>query len=174
MRGLGLVAAALSAAVLVGCGTDYTWRSRVPAGMRTVAVPTFRNESDLQEIGAVASRQVLREFQREGTFKIAMQGDAALEIQGVVVSVAGGATSYGRRSALRLASNEATARATVTFVDKRRGKVLVNNRPYTATASYVAGQDSTTALRDVSGRLMDDLARQVVDDALNLDFGREE
>lgn len=176
MRGsLGLAAAAVLAGIaLCGCGTNYSWRPAVPCGMRTVAVPTFRNESDLQEIGAVAARQVLREFQREGTFKVVMQGDAALEIQGVVVSVSPGLVSYSRRTAQRLASYEATACATVTFVDKRRGKVLVDNRPYTAIATYMAGQDSTTALRDVSGRLMDDLARQVVDDALNLDFGKEE
>ena len=165
MKGLGIaVCAALAGVVLGGCGANYTWRPGVPQGMRTVAVPTFRNESELQEVGAVASRQVLREFQREGTFKIAMQGDAALEVQGTVVSVSGGAVSYSRRFATRLASCEATANATVTFVDKRRGRVLVNNRPYTAVATYVSGQDSTTALRDVSGRLMDDLARQIVDD----------
>ena len=96
-------AVALSAlAMLCGCGTDYAWRPSVPSGMRTVAVPTFRNESDLQEAGALASRQVLREFQREGTFSIRMSGDAAIEVQGLVKSVGGGMTGYDRRRGLRL------------------------------------------------------------------------
>ncbi len=171
MRCLSRAAAvALAAFALGGCGTDYAWRSAVPEGMRTVAVPTFRNESDLQEAGALASRQVLREFQREGTFSIRRTGDAALEIQGVVKSVAGGITGYDRRRGLRLGGQEVIATAVVSVVDKRRGKVLVDNRSYRASATTVSGQDVTTAQRDASGRVMEDLARQVVDDVLALDL----
>ena len=71
----------MSGLALCGCGTDYAWRSSVPEGMRTVSVPTFRNESNLQEAGAIATRQVLREFQREGTFAIRPADDAALQIR---------------------------------------------------------------------------------------------
>ena len=55
-----MLATALSLLVC-GCAA-YSWRSGVPAEMRTVSVSTFRNESDLTELGAVAARQVLREF----------------------------------------------------------------------------------------------------------------
>ena len=164
----------LACLALCGCGTGYRWRSGVPQEMRTVAVPTFRNESDLQEAGAVASRQLLREFQREGTFSIRPTGDAALEVQGTVLSVGGGSSAFDRRSGLRLSASEVVANATVTVVDKRRGKVLVNSRPYVARTTYAGGQDATTARRDAAGRLMDDLARQVVDDVLALGFGGEE
>ena len=44
-----------------GCGTDYGWRSTVPDDRRTVYVPTFRNESTVMELGAIAARQVARE-----------------------------------------------------------------------------------------------------------------
>ena len=47
-------------------------------------------------------------------------------------------------------------------------KGAIDNRKYVANATFTAGQDRTTAVRDASGRLMDDLARQVVDDILNL------
>ena len=73
---LPLVFAALFAP---GCGTSYSWRPAVPEDMRTVSVPSFRNESDVQELGAVVTRQVLREFQREGYVHIGiMQGDDVL------------------------------------------------------------------------------------------------
>ena len=42
-------------ALCAGCAS-YTWRSSVPSGMRTVSVPTFRNETDVTELGAVAAR----------------------------------------------------------------------------------------------------------------------
>ena len=79
------IAAAL--AVLAGCRA-YTWTSSVPEDMRTVSVPTFRNETDVVELGAVATRQTLREFQREGSFKVMRPGDAAIEVQGVIRSLA--------------------------------------------------------------------------------------
>ena len=166
----GFWRAAAAAAVLVvcGCGSSYCWRSSVPESARTVSVPTFRNESDVAELGAIASRQILREFQREGTFAIRSTGDAAIEIQGVVKSASSNINAYDRRSSLRMSAYRMTADVEVSVIDKRSQKVLVNNRKYVATADFSAGQDLTTAARSASGRLMDDLSRQVVDDVLNL------
>ena len=150
-----------------GCGTSYSWRSSVPEGMRTVFVPTFRNESEVNELGAVATRQILREFQREGTFKIRRDGDAALEIQGVIKTASFGTIAYDRKIYGRLAASECSAVAEVSVIDKRDRKVLIDNRKYVATANFTSRQDRTTAMRDASGRLADDLARQVVNDLLN-------
>ena len=168
-RCLVLGAWCLVAGVLVcGCATDYSWKPSVPEDARTVCVPTFRNESDVSELGAIASRQLLREFQREGTFKIRAPGDAAIEIQGVIKSTAGAMSAYDRRSGGRVAACDMSAVAEISVIDKRTRKVLVNNRKYVAQATFTAGQDRTTAMRDASGRLMDDLSRQVVGDVLNL------
>jgi len=156
------------AAAVAGCGANYAWRPSVPAEMRTVSVPTFRNESGLNELGAVASRQVLREFQREGTFSVRRPDEAALEIQGIVKSVDVGGVAHNRRTYGRRHSAEMTAKVEVSVVDKRKGRVLVEARVYTAHATMMSGQDVTTAERDASGRLADDLARQVVDDVLSL------
>lgn len=163
---LGFILVALCATC--GCGTSYSWRSSVPGEMRTVSVPTFRNESSVNELGAVATRQILREFQREGTFRIRATGDAALEIQGVVKSASFGTIAYDRKIYGRLSASECRAEVEVSVIDKRNRKVLVDNRKYVATATFTSRQDRTTAMRDASGRLADDLARQVVNDLLNL------
>ena len=156
-----------------GCGTTYSWRPSVPEDMRTVSVPSFRNESDVQELGAVVTRQVLREFQREGTFSIRSSGDAALEVQGIVKDAKSNASAYDRRSGLRIASYEMSATVVVSVIDKKAGRVLVDNKPYRATATFAAGQDLSTAQRDASGRLADDLARQVVDDVTGFKWQRD-
>ena len=158
---------AVSAAVC-GCSSSYSWRSSVPEEVRTVSVPTFRNESNVSEFGAVATRQLLREFQREGTFRIRTTGDSAIEIQGVIKSVSPTLAAYDRRSGGRIAGYDVSATAEISVIDKRSRKVLVDNRRYVARATFTAGQDKTTAVRDASGRLADDLAQQVVDDLLNL------
>ena len=154
--------------LLCGCATDYSWKPSVPEAMRTVSVPTFRNESEVNELGAAAARQLRREFQREGTFKIRTAGDAALEIQGVVKSVSCGMSAYDRRIRGRIAAYDCSATVEVSVIDKQNKKVLIDNRKYRAEASVTSGQDITTSMRDASGRLMDDLARQVVNDILNL------
>ena len=158
----------LGALCILGCATDYSWRSGVPEEMRTVSVPTFRNESTVNEFGAVATRQILREFQREGTFRIRRAGDAALEVQGVVKSASFSTLAYDRKIYGRLAASEFRAEAEVSVIDKRNRKVLVDNRKYVATTTFTSRGDRTTAMRDASGRLADDLARQVVNDLLSL------
>ena len=154
--------------LVAGCGTDYAWRSSVPEEVRTVSVPTFRNESDISELGVLSARQILREFQREGTFKIRATGDSALEIQGVIKSASATLAAYDRRSSMRHGAYTLDAVAEVSVIDKRTRKVLVDNRKFKATASFTAAQDLTTARRDASGRLAEDLARQVVDCVLGL------
>lgn len=166
MRSIGwMLAAALATA---GCASTYSWRSSVPEEKRTVSVPTFVNDSEIMEVGALSARQVAREFQREGTFSLASSEDAALEIQGRIVKVSAAQTGYSRRQSSRYYSYSLTMKAEVSVIDKANGKVLVNNRPYRAYTTTSMSQDATTAERDASGRLADDLARQIVDDVLNL------
>ncbi len=174
MNVIRMFSCAAMAAALCGCASSYSWSPAVPAAMRTVAVPTFRNESDVQEMGAVAARQVLREIQREGTFKIRAKDDAALEVQGTVISAGAESVAYDRRSGLRISGYEMVACFSVSVIDRRAGKVLVDNRRYEARATFAAGQDISTAQRDAAGRLADDLARQVVDDLLNLKWDKED
>lgn len=158
----------LLGAVSAGCASSYRWTRDVPEDMRTVSVPTFRNESQLSEIGSIMTRQVLREFQREGTFCIRRSGAASLEIQGVVKSVSSQVAAYDRRTRLRVSGYSYKAMVEVSVIDKKNSKVLVDNRLYTAEASYAASEDMTTAERNVSHRLAEDLSRQVIDDVLSM------
>lgn len=151
-----------------GCAGTYSWRSSVPQEKRTVAVPSFMSDADVMEVGAIASRQVAREFQREGTFTLASSDEAALEIQGRIMRMSAEQTGYSRRQTSRYCAYSLTLVAEVSVVDKRSGKVLVDNREYTAYTTTSLSQDVTTAERDATGRLADDLARQIVDDVLNL------
>lgn len=153
---------------VAGCAGGYSWRSRVPERMRTVSVPVFRNESSVTEFGSVATRQILREFQREGTFKVADAAGSALEIQGVVKSVNVDVLGYNRRAGLRLSNYDISAEVEISVVDKTKGKLLVDNKVYRAEATFIANDDHMTSRRDASGRLAEDLARQIVDDVLDM------
>ena len=154
-----------SAALLAGCAS-YRWTPSVPAEMRTVAVPTFRNDSNVTELGNVVTRQILREFQREGTFRIARVGDAALEIQGVVKEASSAFAGADRTAGRRHSIQNFTLKAVVSVVDHRKGKVLVNNRAYEVSVPYGADDDLMTGQRNASGRVAEELAARIVDDVL--------
>ena len=156
-------------ALLAGCGS-YSWRSKIPADMRTVAVPTFRNESGVAALGSATTRQTLREFQREGTFAVRPAGDAALEIQGVIKSAKSVGLDYDRASYLRNSERRLTATAEVSLIDKRGGRVIFDSRVYEAEITFLSADDELTAERDASGRLAEEFARQIVDDVLDLDM----
>ena len=164
---------AFSAFVLAGC-SGYRWTSSVPADMRTVCVPTFRNETDVVELGAVTTRQLLREFQREGTFKLAASDDAAVEVQGVLKTATAALVRFKRSMAMRAYEQRLVVRAEVSVIDRRNGKVVVDNRPYVAETTYFSDTDIATARRDASARAADDLARQIVDDIVSYRWGNAE
>ena len=171
MRFSTLVALGVTALVAVsGCG-HYRWTPSVPEGMRTVAVPVFRNESEVSGLGREVTRQVLREFEREGTFRIAAVGESAVEVQGVVKSGSTKVVAYERKTGQRNLEHRLSSVALVSVIDKRSGKVLVNDRKYVATTTFVGGGDMLTGAADASGRLAEDFARQIVDDVLSMDFG---
>lgn len=156
------------ALAVAGCA-GYSWKPSVPAGMRTVQVPVFRDSSGLTETGPVVTRQILREFQREGTFSIMSDG-AALEIQGEVVSAGSSEVNADYKAGSRLHGGILVLKAKVSVIDKARGIVLVDNRVYEGEAPYSSLQDNTTSYRDAAGRAADDLAQKVVDDVLKLKF----
>jgi hypothetical protein len=57
--------------------------------------------------------------------------------------------------------------ALVSVIDKINGKVIVDNVEYSAGVAFASGStDLLTAKRDASGRLAEELARQIVDDVL--------
>lgn len=156
------------AALSSGCAT-YKWTSDVPEDKRTVFVPVFRNESEVTELGNVVTRQILREFQREGTFKISTSSDCALEIQGVIGSASISRVNSSIRDHInRRIERRFKSEAIVSFIDKKSGKVLVDNRKYIGRTTFYGDWDVLTLQRDASGRIAEDIARQIVDDVLNL------
>jgi len=156
-------AAVLLSVFLAGCA-NYSWRSTVPSDMRSVAVPTFENRTMSERVGAVVTQSVLREFQREGTCKIARTGSSALEIQGVVTEATRHGVSYDRNYGRQASEYRYIVKVEASLVDKKNGKVLFENRPYVGETTFLATQDVLTGEHDAAVRVGHDIARQIVDD----------
>lgn len=154
--------------LLVGCASSYSWKSQVPVDMRTVSVPVFINKSNVQELGAVATRQLLREFQREGTFKLVRNDDAIVEVQGEIIAASTENMASARRSDQRISGYDFRITARVSVIDHKNGRVIIDNKSYIGRAPLTASDDLMNASRNASGAAADDLSRQIVDDVINL------
>ena len=87
-------------------------------------------------------------------------------MQGVVKVASAGLIYFKREMSMRAFEQRLTVVADVSVVDRRSGKVVVNNRRYVADTTYFSDTDIATARRDASGRAAEDLARQIVDDVV--------
>ncbi|HRT30672.1 MAG TPA: LPS assembly lipoprotein LptE, partial [Kiritimatiellia bacterium] len=81
--------------LIAGCAS-YRIGSDVPQELRTITVPVFENASGFPEIDATVTQYVLREFQREGTFKIASLDDASLKLLGKLIKTDMQSLNYDR------------------------------------------------------------------------------
>ena len=172
MRTILLAAASAALALFSGCAS-YTWGTSVPADCRSVSVPVFENLTDVSEIGPVITQHTLREFQREGTFKIARRDDAAIEVQGVVRNMTREGVAYDRGRGMRASEYRYTIIAEVTFIDRRSGKILLERKNVKGETTFLTQEDLLTGQRNAASRIAEDIARQIVNDALSLPFRKD-
>ena len=164
-------ATAAALVLAAGCAA-YSWKPRVEESMRSVFVAEFANDSSVTGLGAATARELLRELQREGTMRVSTPEDAAVEVQGSVSCSAPSVVAYERSTGARARERLIEACATVSIIDKAAGSVLVDSRKYRARATFLAADDVLTAARDASGRIAEDLARQIADDLASGEWQR--
>ena len=167
-----ICACALMAFAACGCA-GYRWTSGVPEEYRTVSVPVFENRTMAAELGPTVTQYVRREFQREGTFSLRRTGDAAVEVQGAIASISRAAISYDRSFGMRAREYRYLVTAEVTFIDKKTGRVMADNRKYVAETTFMVQGDILTGQRNAAARVAQDIARQIVDDAAVMPYGAE-
>lgn len=168
------VALLLPLALLSACRTDYRWTSRVPDELRTVAVPVFENRTQSAELGPICTQYALREFQREGTFKIRRHGESALEVQGAIVEATRSGAAFDRNDGVSAREYRYRVKAEITLLDRKNERVLVDRRVYFAETTFGAKDDVLTGQRNAAQRVAQDLARQIVDDVCSHPYNKAE
>ncbi|MDD4623449.1 MAG: LptE family protein [Kiritimatiellae bacterium] len=156
---------ALSLLSGAGC-SSYRMRSPVPEELRTIAVPVFENASGFPEIDALVTQEVLREFQREGTFKLARLDAASLKLLGKLESSDNEPINFDRNFSSRASEYRHTLTARITLVERGSGKLLIDDLPVKANTTFLARGDMLTGLQDAQPRIARDLARAITDAVL--------
>ncbi len=148
-----------------GCAS-YRIGSAVPKELRTIAVPVFENASGFPEIDATVTQYVLREFQREGTFKIASVDNASVKLLGKLIRTDLESLNYDRGYGARTSEYRYTLVAEITLVERGTGKLLIDGERIKANTTFLTHGDMLTGMQDAGPRIAKELSRSIVDAVL--------
>jgi len=128
-------------------------------GIRTVAVPIFKNNTITPDIDALATTAVIRQLQQDGTYQVAGADRADALVIGTIAGV------YRARSRTLqgnvLASAEFNLRVTINFrVEKPQTGELLGQRDIEGVTSFFVGNDTASQERQAIPLAVEDAAVQ--------------
>lgn len=151
----------VAAALLAGCaGYQLGPTGGQDAGERTVQIIPFVNRTSEARLGDVVTTALRKEFQRDGTFRLATRETGDVIVKGAL-------TRYERREISLVSDDVATVRdynvsltAQVTARERGTGRVLFD-QPVTSHTLIRVSPDLTNTERQALPLLAADLARRV-------------
>ena len=145
-----------------------TLETEIEAVSRLKDSVALENLTEASEMGPTVTQYTLREFQREGSFKVVRPDDAAIEVHGVIRKMMRLGIAYDRARGMRASEYRYEILADVSFVDRRKGKVLVERKGLNGETTFLTQNDLLTGQKNAAARIAQDLARQIVNEALAL------
>ena len=157
------LASLLLAALLAGCA-GYHLGPAKPGylhDVHTIAVPTFSNITLEPRVEALVTTTVIKQFQQDGTFRIANAADADAVLKGEIVAVARTPARSVRGNVL--ATTEFILVLTVKYtLLGRDGKVLGYPGAVSGSTSFFVGSDVSTDERQAIPLAAEAMARSLV------------
>ena len=161
MRNLFL--AAVSCLCLSGC-LGYHLGPAKPqylSDVHTIAVPTFTNRTLHPRIEVLVTGTVIKQFQQDGTFKIASDENADAILQGEIMDVTRSPARSVRGNVLATTEFNLVMRVKYKLVG-RDGQPLGAQGVATGSTSFFVGTDVTTDERQALPLATEQLATQLV------------
>jgi outer membrane lipopolysaccharide assembly protein LptE/RlpB len=161
---------ALLAFLLSGCGYHTAGHAvQLPENVKTMAIPTFKNETLTYRIDQMLTASVVHEFTTRTHYHILNDpGEAAdATLRGTVLSTTASPLTYDSATG-RAASVMIVVSVKVSLTD-RNGKVLYQNPAYLFREQYELSQDLSSFFEEDSPafrRLSQDFARTLVSNIL--------
>ena len=129
--------------------------------VHSIAIPTFRNNTFLPRIEAVMTNTVIKQFQQDGTFRIASEDEADAVIRGTVVAVGRNPARSVRGNVLATTEFNLGVRISYTLFG-RDGKPLAGPINVVGGTSFFVGSDVATDERQALPLAAEDLAVRMV------------
>jgi hypothetical protein len=150
-------------AFLVGGCAGYHLGPATPAHLshiKTIAVPTFANTTLVPRIEALVTGTVIKQFQQDGTFRIAGEDQADAVLKGEITGVGRSPTRSVRGNVLSTTEFNLHLRVRYSLVG-RDGKVLSPGGASGSTSFFV-GSDVATDERQALPLAAEEMATQLV------------
>ena len=131
------------ALLLGGCAGYHLGpvQPKLMKGIKTIAVPSFRNETLIPRMEVLAADSVIKQIQQDGTYKIASSANADAVIEGVVLEV----RRHGARSVISDVLTQREYLLTVvlryTVTKRSTGEEIDIGRAIGSTSFFVSGSD---------------------------------
>ena len=170
MRGVLSVLAAGAVLLSAGCGYHPAGHAvTLPENVRTIAVPSFVNQTQTYKIEQILTSAVVQEFVTRTHYHIANQATDAADatLRGTVISTSSSPLTYDSQTG-RAASVLVTVSMKVALTD-RQGKVLYQNPQYIFREQYQVSSDLSSFFQEDSPaltRLSREFARTLVSNIL--------
>ena len=153
----------LLALLLSGCA-GYHLGPATPAYLRQIhliAVPIFRNGTLLPRIEALVTGTVIKQFQQDGTFRIANEDNSDATLKGEIVAVGRSPARSVRGNVLATTEFNLSLRVRYTLLG-RDGKTLAGPSEAAGLTSFFVGEDVNTDERQALPLAAEQLAGHLV------------
>ncbi|MBK6909907.1 MAG: hypothetical protein IPK53_16945 [bacterium] len=150
-------------AAILFCGC-YSFRSQVAGDIRTLAIPTFGNESAEFGLSETVTDELIRGFQRDGTLRVVSEGQADAVLVGTLVDVRD--EPYTARSGQEITVDEYrfSMMCRIELVIRSTGETKWTQN-FQAWSIYPYGGDLSnreTAVTESTTKLVEDLLNKIV------------
>ncbi len=164
MRLCSLLVASAAVLFLNGCA-GYRLGPVVPKtmeGVKTVAVPTFGNDTLVPRLEVLAANSVIKQIQQDGTFSVVSESTADVVIDGKITKVLRRSSRSVRGDVL--ASREYTLTVAFEYLVTKRstGEVLDKGTVTGNTSFFVSGNDVNQDERQAIPLALEDAAVRLV------------
>jgi outer membrane lipopolysaccharide assembly protein LptE/RlpB len=155
----------------VGCGYHTAGHSvKLPADVKTIAIPAFKNETNTYRIEQMLTAAVVREFTTRTHYHILNDSTEAADatLRCTVLSTSASPLTYNSATG-QAASVLIVVSMRASLVDNRKGKMLYVNPSYVFREQYEVSQDLASFFEEDSPalrRLSQDFARTLVSNIL--------
>ena len=149
--------------LLSGCA-GYHLGPATPAYLReihSIAVPIFQNATLLPRIEALVTGTIIKQFQQDGTFRIASEENADASLKGEIVAVGRSPARSVRGNVLATTEFNLALRVRYTLVG-RDGKTIAGPAEAAGSTSFFVGEDVNTDERQALPLAAEQLAGHLV------------
>jgi hypothetical protein len=145
--------------VLVGC---YSFRGQVSGNIKSIAIPTFENESTEFGLGETITDVLTRAFERDGLLKVTSESQADAILKGRILHVED--LPYTARADQTVEEYRFSLNCEIQLVDtKTQEPVWTQMYPAWATYPYNGSLDNrNAAIEEAVGKLQQDIVNKIV------------